>query len=137
MSFIPLCSCHCAVNIHVILEEAKWIQTNYHQLTWIDSLIPPPINSAHENCSSSKRTEARMNSGGKRNHSKRLFRRRSYLSAQYFMRITNFLWTLSWLYELFLISTPLAILSICFKIDNFGQRLWSIHPNNWNKYGRS
>ena len=111
MSLIPLSSCHCAVNIHVILEETKWIQAKYHQLTWINSLISP-INSALENCSSLKRTEARTNLEGKENHSKSLFRRHSYLSAQFFMRITNFLYTFSRFSERFLISTLLAILRI-------------------------
>ena len=39
---------------------------------WINSLISR-INSALENCSSSKRTEAKASLGGKGNHSKRLF----------------------------------------------------------------
>ena len=111
MSFIPLSSCHWAVNIHVILEETKWIQAKYHQLTWINSLISP-INSDLENCSSSKRTEARTNLGRKRNPSKRLFRRQSYPSAQFFEGITNFLQTFSQLSKRFLISTLLAILRI-------------------------
>ena len=108
MSLIPLSSCHCAVNIHVILEETKWIQAKYHQLTWINSLISP-INSALFKL---KRTEARTNLEGKENHSKSLFRRHSYLSAQFFMRITNFLYTFSRFSERFLISTLLAILRI-------------------------
>ena len=111
MSCIPLVCCHCAVNIHVMLEETKWIQAKYHQLTWINSLISP-INSALENCSSLKRTEARTNLEGKENYSKSLFRRHSYLSAQFFMRITNFLYTFSRFSERFLISTLLAILRI-------------------------
>ena len=49
---------------------------------------------------------------GKENHSKSLFRRHSYLSAQFFMRITNFLYTFSRFSERFLISTLLAILRI-------------------------
>ena len=85
MSCIPLVCCHCAVNIHVMLEETKWIQAKYHQLTWINSLISP-ISSALENCSSSERTEARANLGGKGNHSKR----HSDLSAQFFIKVTNF-----------------------------------------------
>ena len=111
MPFIPLSSCHWAVNIHVILEETKLIQAKYHQLTWINSLISP-INSGLENCSSSKRTEARTNLGGKGNPSKRLFRRQSYVLAQFFMGITNFLQTFSQLSKRFLISTLLAILRI-------------------------
>ena len=108
MSLIPLSSCHCAVNIHVILEETKWIQAKYLQLTWINSLISP-INSALFKL---KRTEARTNLEGKENHSKSLFRRHSYLSAQFFMRITNFLYTFSRFSERFLISTLLTILRI-------------------------
>ena len=112
MSCIPLVSCHCAVNIHVILEETKWIQAKYHQLTWINSLISP-INSALENCSSSKRIEARTNLAGKENHSKRLFWRHSYLSAQFFIKVTNLLSNFCRISERFLISTFLAILRIC------------------------
>ena len=79
MSCIPLINCHCAVNIHVILEETKQIQATYQQLIRINSLIFP-INSALENCSGLKRTKARTNLIGKENHSKRLFRRHCYLS---------------------------------------------------------
>ena len=50
--------------------------------------------------------------GGKENHSKSLFRRHGYLSAQFFMRITNFLYSFSRLSERFLISALLAILRI-------------------------
>ena len=84
LSFIPFISCHCTVNIHAVLEETKWIQAKYQQLTWINSLISH-INSALENCSRSKRIEARTNLVGKGNHSKRLLRRHSYLSAQFFI----------------------------------------------------
>ena len=90
MTFMPLVCCHCAINIHVILEETKWIQAKYHQLTWINSLISP-INSALEKFSSSKRAVARANLGGKGNHWKSLYLRRSYLSAQFFIKVTNFL----------------------------------------------
>ena len=122
MSCIPILSCHFAVNMHVNLEETKWIQAKYHQLTWINSLISP-INSSLENCSSSKRTEARTNLGGKGNHSKRLFRSQIYLSAQLFMRITNFLQTFSRISERFLISTLLAILRICSQNKQLQQKI--------------
>ena len=72
MTFMPLVCCHCAINIHVILEETKWIQAKYHQLTWINSVVSP-INSAVEKSSTSKRAETRVNLGGKGNHSKRFF----------------------------------------------------------------
>ena len=114
MSCIPLVSCHCAVNIHVILEETKWIQAKYHQLTWINSLISP-INSTLQKSSSSKRAEARGNLGGKGNHSKRLFLGHSYLSAQSFIKVTKFLQNFSRISERFFISKFLAILRICIQ----------------------
>ena len=114
MTFMPLVCCHCAINIHVILEETKWIQAKYHQLTWINSVVSP-INSAVEKSSTSKRTETRVNLGGKGNHSKRFFLRPSYLSAQFFIKVTNFLLNFSRISERVLISIFLAILRICIQ----------------------
>ena len=108
--FIPLVNCHCPVNIHVILEEIKWIQAKYHQLSWINSLISL-INSALENCSSSKRIEARTNLREKGNHL-RLFRRLSFPSAQFY-KSYHFLKNFSGISQRFLISTFLKILRIC------------------------
>ena len=90
MSCIPLVCCHCAVNIHVMLEETKLIQAKYHQLTCVNSLISP-INLALENCSSSKWTEARANLGGKGNQSlKDVISKAQLLSAQFFIEVANF-----------------------------------------------
>ena len=112
MQCIALVSCHhCAVNTHVILEETKWIQAIYHQLAGIDSFISP-ISSVLANCPSSKRIEARTNFGGKGNHWKRLFWRHSYISAQFFIKVTIFVQNFSRIFERFLISTFLAILRI-------------------------
>ena len=70
-----------------------------------------PFNSALENCSSSKRIETRTNLGGKGNHSKRLFRRHSYLLAKFI----NFFKKIQPDIERFLISTFMVISRICIQ----------------------